>query len=103
MFDFSKIEGFEWDNGNIEKNWLKHEVTWEECEEVFFDKNFVIFNDQKHSQEEERYLVFGKTDKNRLLSVAFAIRYNKIRIITARHQSRKERKQYEQNQKNSKI
>ncbi len=37
MIDISKISGFEWDTGNMKKNWVKHGVSNEECEEAFFD------------------------------------------------------------------
>ena len=96
MLDFSTIEGFEWDNGNIEKNWLKHEVTWEECEEVFFNSHLEFFYDLKHSKKEDRFSALGITNKKRLLSIVFTIRNNYIRAISARDMDKKERKIYEQ-------
>lgn len=90
-----KLSGFEWDDGNIDKNKRKHQVEKVECEEVFFNQPLVIFSDKKHSQEESRYYVLGKTMRDRKLFVAFAIRNNKIRVVSARDMSRKERKIYE--------
>jgi len=41
MLDFSGIKGFEWDEWNAKKNWEKHKVRPEECEEAFFNRAFV--------------------------------------------------------------
>lgn len=87
--------GFEWDKGNKEKNWRKHKVDWRECEEVFFDKNLKTFYDIKHSQKEERFTALGKTNKGRKLFVVFTLRGNKIKVISARDMSKKERSLYE--------
>jgi uncharacterized protein len=95
-FDFSKVIGFEWDKGNKEKNKLKHNVETNESEEIFL--NDPIFEyDTSHSQEEDRFLAFGITDKKRLLIISFTIRGNKkdkIRIISSRDQHKKEREYY---------
>jgi len=90
-----KINGFDWDWGNVCKNAIKHRVDTTECESVFFNKPLLLFFDQKHSQNEERFYVLGKTNFNRNLFIVFTIRNNKIRIISARDMSRKERKIYE--------
>ncbi len=100
----SRVEGFEWDKGNIKKNWERHRVTHIECEEVFFNKPLVVKGDEPHSRGEDRYYVLGKTDNERLLFVVFTIRSNKIRVISARDMSRKERRLfYEQIEKGTKI
>lgn len=88
--------GFEWDTGNKEKNWKKHQVDFRECEEIFFDKKLKTFYDIKHSQKENRFVSLGITDKKRRLILSFTIRNKKIRVISARDMSRKERKLYEQ-------
>ena len=93
----NNVDGFEWDKGNINKNQIKHNVRVFECEEIFFNKSLLIFSDEKHSRAENRYYVLGQTDLNRRLFMVFTIRKNKIRIISARDMSRKERKIYEQN------
>ncbi len=94
----SLAEGFEWDEGNIRKNWEKHRVSYIECEEIFFNSPVIVKKDDPHSTMEERYFVLGKTDTDRLLFIVFTVRNKKIRIISARDMNRKERKIYEQTQ-----
>lgn len=91
MVDLAALEGFEWADGNREKNWLKHQVTWSECEESFFNSPLLLNPDPIHSQAETRYFALGQTNAGRLLFIAFTIRKNKIRIISARDMSQKER------------
>ena len=95
----SSADGFDWDKGNLEKNWVKHRVSQEECEQVFFSQPFVVFKDVAHSEQEERYYVLGRTDLGRVLSVTFTIRKNQIRIISARDMDRKERQDYQSYEK----
>lgn len=83
---------FDWDKGNSLKNWEKHKVSQRECEEVFFNKNLKIFPDKKHSIKEQRYLALGKTNLNRSLTIIFTVRGTGIRIISARAQSKRERR-----------
>lgn len=87
--------GFDWDKGNREKNWVKHRVTIEECEQVFVNRPLLIIDDPGHSTTEKRYAAFGKTDAGRLLFVIFTWRTGMIRIISARDQDSEERRQYE--------
>ena len=99
-----RCEGFQWDKGNTGKNWLRHQVTDAECEQVFFNKPLIIADDPKHSRTEKRWYVLGHTDFNRFLFVVFAIRKNLIRVISARDMNKKERSiYYEQAKKHSKI
>lgn len=88
--------GFEWDKGNQNKNFLKHQITDEECEEIFFDDKKRILKDIIHSSSEDRYILIGKTKKKRILFLVFTFRGNKIRIISARDLNKKERILYEQ-------
>lgn len=97
MIDFNKVEGFDWDKGNVEKNWLSHKVLFTEAEEVFFNKPILLYPDEKHSSIEVRYYVLGKTDNNRYLFIVFTIRGNLIRVVSARDMSRKEKIVYEKN------
>src|SRR4030042_6292819 len=85
----SSVEAFDWDEGNIKKNWERHRVSHIECEEVFFNNPLVAREDKPHSTAEDRFYVLGKTDKERLLFVVFTIRSNKIRVISARDMNRK--------------
>lgn len=86
---------FEWDEGNRNKNKEKHGVENHETEEVFFNLPITMSEDIKHSKAEPRYLALGQTDKGEKLSIIFTIRKNKIRVISARPMSQKERKFYE--------
>ena len=52
--------GFDWDDGNIDKNWKKHKVTPSECEQIFFNLPLIIQNDAKHSEKEVRYIHWAK-------------------------------------------
>jgi len=96
VFDFDSIIGFDWDEGNKHKNWDKHQVDFRECEEVFFNQPLLINEDIMHSFQEKRYYVLGRSDTNRMLFLVFTLRNNKIRAISARDQSKKERVIYEQ-------
>lgn len=94
MLDAYDLNGFEWDEGNKDKNWLKHQVSNGECEEVFFNIPLLVADDTKHSQTERRFFALGKTNKGRLLFISFVVRLDKIRVISARDMHRKERKIY---------
>jgi len=94
-----KADGFEWDWGNQEKNNLSHGVTWEEAEEVFKMVPLLMFTDDKHSKDEIREGVYGKTSKNRLLVIIYTVRYNKIRIISVRDQNKREKMFYKKYEK----
>lgn len=98
-----EINGFDWDIGNKEKNLVKHKVSNQEGEEVFFNEPVLIFQDAKHSQKEERLVAYGRTDKKRLLIVVFSIRKGLIRIISSRDQHKKERRVYEKNKNLTQI
>jgi len=86
---------FDWNKGNKEKNLIKHKVSYYECEQIFFNKPLHTLRDKKHSQKEKRYIAIGKTRIKRQLFIIFTFRNNKIRIISARDLSRKERKIYD--------
>jgi len=90
-----KIIQFDWDEGNLHKSRLKHYVEPTECEEVFFNDPLLTSPDPAHSSTESRFISLGQTNRNRKLLVAFTIRKQKIRIISARNQSKKERTLYE--------
>lgn len=86
---------FEWDRWNLEKNWIKHKVHFKEAEEIFLNKPIKIFPDPRHSKVEVRAVAYGITNKKRKLAIIFTIREEKIRIISARDQSKNERNRYE--------
>ena len=87
---------FDWDKGNTEKNLHKHNVSNRETQEIFSDESLKIFEDVKHSHKEQRFVAYGATDLNRKLAVVFTLRKQKIRVISARDQNKKERTTYEE-------
>lgn len=96
--------GFEWDEGNAEKNWLRHQVARNECEQVFFNEPLIFADDIKHSADEKRWYLLGRTDAGRLLYIVLTIRKNLIRIISARDMNKHEREiYYEQLKKDTEV
>lgn len=86
--------GFDWDAGNVLKNWEKHGVSVAECERVFFNRPLVAAPDETHSDVEPRYYALGQTDAGRELFLVFTVRGNLIRVVSARDMNRKERRSY---------
>ena len=86
--------GFQWDDGNITKNWAKHEVRQAECEQLFFNVPLVLAAYPQHSSDEARYFALGQTDAARFLLVVFTLRGPLVRVISARSMSRREREVY---------
>ena len=93
---FEQFLGFQWDVGNINKNFLKYNVENWECEQVFFNRPLFVLDNQKHSVSENRWAAFGKTDTDRFLVIVFTKRNNLIRIISARDMNKRERKFYDE-------
>jgi len=93
---FEHFTGFQWGQGNIDKNLIKHDVENWECEQVFFNRPLLVLDDPKHSVSEKRWAAFGKTDADRFLVVIFTKRDNLIRIISTRDMNKKERKFYDE-------
>lgn len=87
--------GFDWDGGNLLKNWEKHGVSGAECEQVFFNRPLLAQPDAQHTGSEVRYFVLGQSDAGRKLFLAFTVRKDRIRVISARDMSRKERRRFE--------
>lgn len=88
---------FDWDQWNIQKNETKHGVSRLEAESVFYDVRYRLFEDQMHSTAaERRYVLYGRSLEGRVLMVGFTVRRRRVRVITARPASRRERRIYEQ-------
>lgn len=88
---------FDWDQWNVQKNELKHGTSRLETESAFFDPQQKIFADIKHSSvREKRFVLYGKSMEQRVLMVGFTLRMKKVRVITSRPASRKERAIYEE-------
>ena len=95
MGPLDRISGFEWDNGNQQKN-VKHGVAPAEAEQVFLNEPLIVLDDLNHSDTEQRFHALGQTTEGRLLHITFTIRTSRIRVISARDMHRKERAIYEQ-------
>ena len=91
------VEGFEWDSGNAEKNFILHGVRRQEAEQVILSQP-VVAADAKHSAREKRFSALGETESGRLLTVVFTIRNGRVRVISARPMSHAERKTYAETQ-----
>jgi uncharacterized protein len=87
---------FEWDERKAEKNLKKHGVSFEEASTVFGDPLALTIPDPLHSDEEDRFITLGESHQRRLIVVVFTERGDKIRIISARVATRRERKDYEE-------
>jgi uncharacterized DUF497 family protein len=93
---------FEWDKGNLPKNLQKHDVTYQEAEEIFSSDPIVTTKDTQHSQpKERRYWALGRTRSGRMLFAAFTLRNAKVRVISVRDMTEAEQDAYEEFEKDS--
>ena len=90
--------GFDWDDGNIQKNWGRHRVTPEEAEDLFFNEPLVVRRDVGHSQRERRYYALGRTSPGRRLFAAFTVRRKLIRVISVREMNIREQEAYKRHE-----
>ncbi|AFZ53442.1 BrnT family toxin [Cyanobacterium aponinum UTEX 3222] len=86
---------FEWNDSKAKTNKRKHGVSFEEASSVFNDPLSINFDDPDHSQTENRYIIIGLSSQGRCLFVSFVERGKKIRLISARLVTPKERRFYE--------
>ena len=87
---------FEWDPGKGQRNLRKHGVSFEEAATVFLDLMAMTYPDPDHSNEEDREITIGYSSRQRLLFVSHVRNEDRIRIISARQVTRRERKQHEE-------
>ena len=88
---------FEWDRIKAKSNQKKHGVTFAEAMSCFYDPMHILIDDPDSAAEEERLILIGSSSKSRVLIVVHLdVGADKIRIISARKASKKERKQYEE-------
>lgn len=92
--DDHRVE-FEWDARKARKNTNKHGVPFEEATTVFADWSSRTISDPTHSLEEGRYLTLGVSDRGRILVVSHTDRIGRIRLISARPATRREKLEYE--------
>lgn len=91
---FTGLERVQWDGGNSDKNWRRHRVTQSEAEQACLSRPLVVKLDPGHSGREVRHFLLGRTDAGRALMIVFTLRGDRIRVISARPMSRRERRVY---------
>ncbi|MBO4676198.1 MAG: BrnT family toxin [Oscillospiraceae bacterium] len=92
---------FEWDANKNEINKKKHGISFEEARTVFFDEYAILFDDPDHSEEEDRFLILGFSQRENLCIVSHCYRGadEVIRIISARKATKNETAVYAENRK----
>jgi uncharacterized protein len=86
---------FEWHPVKAEANESKHGVSFAEAATIFRDPLARLVDDPEHSEDEPRYILFGESARGRLLVGMHTERAGRIRLISAREMTRRERTQYE--------
>ncbi|MGB0387940.1 MAG: BrnT family toxin [Ardenticatenaceae bacterium] len=86
---------FEWNRQKAQNNVRKHRVSFTEAVTVFDDPLLIMISDPDHSDEEERWLLIGESNRLRLLVVIYTEKGNRIRLISARRATKAERRTYE--------
>jgi len=88
---------FDWDEAKEAANIAKHGVSFDEAMTAFSDEFAQIYDDEEHSNDEERFILIGYSEKTRLLMICHCYRDNEVvtRIISARKATRHERQKYE--------
>jgi uncharacterized DUF497 family protein len=92
---------FEWDPKKDAANQEKHGISFQAATVTFQDRLAALHADPDHSNDERREILVGHDTQGRLLLVVFTERQGKIRIITARRATKRERQAYEASQKKS--
>ncbi len=87
---------FEWDEVKNTINKKKHGISFEEAQAVFEDELAILFDDPDHSEEEDRFLIIGMTDRTGVCIVSHCYRGEdeRIRIISARKATKTEQDVY---------
>ncbi len=86
---------FEWDENKSRENERKHGISFEEAKAIFNDPFAITVYDPDHSINEDRYIDLGLSSKGRFLVVAYTERGSRIRLISSREATRRERRDYE--------
>ena len=91
-----KGQKFNWDRNKNLSNIEKHGISFKAATMVFFDPHVATFDDENHSQDEDRFLAIGLSESLRLLTVCHCYREDDtvVRIISARKATREEEKLY---------
>ena len=90
---------FDWDSSKNSENIEKHGISFEQAQEIFFDPLHLSILDKRFSYFEERWITIGATENGEVIVVAHLYYVEepeeRIRIISARRATRRERRQYE--------
>jgi uncharacterized DUF497 family protein len=89
---------FEWDPKKARLNIKRHKISFDEASTAFRDPLSRTIDDPLHSDDEERFVLIGQSIRGRLLVVVHTERGDRIRIISARLATNKERFRYEENE-----
>ena len=84
---------FEWDDNKAVANLAEHGVTFAIARDVFDDPLSVVWADDRQHYGEDRFCLVGMSEKG-LIFVAYTLRGDRIRIISARGAERYERRRY---------
>jgi uncharacterized protein len=87
---------FQWDETKDARNLKKHGVTFDEASSVFRDPLAKVVPDPTDPSGEDRAIMMGHSNQGRLLLVVFTERADRIRILSARKATRRERQGYEE-------
>ena len=82
----------EWDTNKNDANMKKHHISFETATRVFLDEKRLDYYDIVHSINEDRYITIGLVEE--VLVVVYTLRKTRIRIISARLATRKEKELY---------
>ena len=89
--DDSPPLGFQWDREKARRNLAKHGLSFKEGAEAVDSEGPIERLDADHSEEEERWLLLGTTESDRLVVVSYTMRGDDVRIISVRSPTRQER------------
>ena len=87
---------FDWDPTKERRNLRKHRIDFDEASTVFADTLSITIPDPDHSEDEERWVTIGLSNRHRLLVVVHTEEDETIRLISARRADRLERRNYEE-------
>jgi len=94
---------FEWDEVKASANFKKHKVSFKEGKTIFNDPFLFTFPDDEHSTNEERFVNIGLSANGRVLILTHTERKGKIRVISCRKATMRERSFYEEGRLQNKI
>jgi len=88
---------FSWDESKNRDNRRKHGVSFEEAQTAFYDEDAKVFSDPDHSEDEDRFILLGMSNRLRVIVVCHCYRESDsvIRLISARKANRREKLDYQ--------